>query len=221
MPTGPFNFPRFTSLGPLADAGITEDDLIIETTEEKPEMGPGWEELKFLSDQDIIPFDPNRQRAATFTRVITKVMYEDDVPLLFDEVKKRVGKSLRETFEGTYTIGQIKYGYTLFEVGIGAGRAEQMIGRKKIGYSRQVKVNEDMRRLGIATDLKEIAEKKMKSDNVDVIYALTTNEAALNLNKSLNYIIDEELTAKYFNTTFIGVNNPEEKPFTKWVKKEI
>lgn len=75
----------------------------------------------------------------------------------------------------TYTGGSIRYAIT------------------DIGYIHKIKVNSNFRRLGIGTELMEIALDDMKNEGVETVYTKAISEAGDKLTDKFGFRVNDEL----------------------------
>lgn len=205
MPKGPLGFPRFNDIGPLTDIPIDQEDLVVNTSTRTPSRGPGWGELEFLAEEGVFGINPAETKRSTFTAKKVTLSTDTDVPFFFKEREDSIIPSAE--YGGTYNVGSLQYTWW-------KGGARHF--NSTVGYSRKVDVIHNARRLGIATELKNIMEDDMKDKDVDLIYVLSTTEEGLRLNESLGYEVDEELTDSYLDWAIT-----KDGTYLKWLKKEV
>lgn len=216
MPEGPLGFPRFSDLGPLTELPVDQDDLIIKTTERTPQFGPGWSELEFLSDQGLLDLDPASQRVPTMNVKRVTLSTDTDVPFFIIERDDSILPEAK--FGGTFALGKIQYTWRDKSI----LTSDDVLFGATIGYSRKVDVNKQVRRIGVASELKSIMEDDLEEKGVDVVYVLTTTRNGFKLNKSLNYEIDDDLTEAYFESNFVSSRETlDTSPYLRWMKKQL
>lgn len=216
MPEGPFGFPRLSNLGPFTEIPVDKSDLSIKSRVRKPGRGPGWRELEFLSTEGILDINPLAQRPPTMNVKRVTLRADTDVPFFFVEEDESILPSAE--FGGTFALGSIQYTWRNKRI----MTSDETLFGPTIGYSRKVDVNHQVRRLGVAAELKKFMEKDLEDKGIDVVYVLTTTKSGFKLNQSLNFEIDDELTKAYFNSKFVDATETlNTKPYLRWMKREL
>lgn len=162
MPEGPLGFPRVTSIGPFSEIEAAQEFQRDEDSDEpSPELLLDREISAIHQSVDVS--DVTRVDASlTVREIIDENDYRDGV---LGRLEKEVDVATRDT-----DVGTVRY-YHAGEVG-------------RIIY---VKVDEEFRRKGIATRLKNMELDYMKDQGVEVVYTDVVSDGGYRLAKKTGF----------------------------------
>lgn len=163
MPTGPFGFPRVTSLGPF-----TEREAQQEFTRNKKEMPYPMNDVWYTErDEGDIESERGEGLMLTKSRLIVREQPESDRRGIFGDIEEEL-----QAVVGEKTVAYCDYEY---EIG------------SNLGKIRKVEVDDPFRNMGIATELKQRAHQDMRENGIEYVYTDIVSDAGYRLAKRTGY----------------------------------
>lgn len=184
-PTGPFGFPRITDIGPFSDYEANQEyERVVAVREEPYQNWLPHTEFKMLEDI----------QGGQFTAVDARFEKVFDL----DEPEDFAERIKRGTIPSSTNVAKMSYW-----IHKGTGTAAII----------DINVEEDFRRIGIATTMKERELDYMESEGVDVVYTYVISDGGYKLARRTGFrpitesselmskIQEKELTNLEFNSS--------------------